>query len=156
DGDTLTFLYTDHHDAAYEWVGRRRFLRVGDALRVVLIPEGQAETSTDNKLPPVVTKLSESGELAGHSREVSRLGTDDDVLEFLERVPLAAEQKEVVLERVLLKSRDYRLLPELQVYVVLDDADLQAALEYPLDLWRVFLHPKQRDVVERSAEESLV
>lgn len=156
DGDVMTFLYTDHHNPAYVWLERRRFLCVGDSMRVVLVSEESPVTPTKEKLQPVVARLSQAGELAAHSHEIAKLTTDDDVLEFLDKLPLAPEQKDLVLERVLLASRDHRLLPELTVYVISDDTELQHALEYPLDLWRIFLHPKQREIVERPVDQSQI
>lgn len=158
DGEALTFLYADHHDAAYEWVQRRRFLRIGDSFRMVVIAEAESAgaEAAEGKLRPILTRLAKTGELASHQQEVVGLATDEDVLDFLDRLPLAIEQKELVLDRVILRSKGYRLLPRIQVFAAIGDKELHSALEYPLDLWRVFLHPKQKDIVERSSEESLV
>lgn len=73
-------------------------------------------------------------------------GIDEVVEQILDKpAALAAETVEVdttdvaaALEREG-SQREFRLLDE--------DFDLEAALTYPLDLWRVYLHPRQRKVV---------
>ena len=156
DATTLTFLYVDHHDAAYAWVERRRFIGIGDSFRVVLVPQQTGSDAPPPKLPKVLPKVLSSSvdeQLPTLSPEPT---TDDEVLTLIDRMPLGDDQKNQLLERLLLRSREYRLLPQIRVFVAADDASLQDALEYPLDLWRVFLHPRQKQIIEQPLEQGLM
>ncbi|MFW6023536.1 MAG: UvrD-helicase domain-containing protein [Myxococcota bacterium] len=76
------------------------------------------------------------------------MSLDEALEEVLERAPaeVAAEPVDTADVAAALQrpqsGRRFRVLDA--------DFDLEAALAYPLDKWRVFLHPKQRQLVERS------
>jgi superfamily I DNA/RNA helicase len=74
------------------------------------------------------------------------MSLDEALEEVMERVPAEAPQVDTSDVAAALQrpesQRRFRVLD--------DDFDLEAALSYPLDKWRVFLHPKQRRLVERS------
>jgi superfamily I DNA/RNA helicase len=63
-----------------------------------------------------------------------------------EQPPIDPEDLEAALDRVDSRSR---------FIVITDDAELEEMLAAPLDKWRVFLHPSQRNLVERDASGSV-
>ena len=148
-----TLLYVDHHDAAYAWAGRRKFVAADQTFRIISIQETevQDEGRRTKAANPILATL---GRIDEYKQELSKIYDDDDALEFIERLPLDESAKSDLLEYVVSKSSRHTILPKHFVKVLDNDEELAEALKYPLDLWRVFLHPTQQEIVSLPSDSS--
>ena len=181
DGEDSLLAYVGHHDDAYRWAERRRFVpheRTG-AMQIVELVERQQEhaptrSETDGQTAAATAvedvfcpfwaltddQMLDIGvprEWLQHAREMAEC--DLDML--FDRLP--AEAAEALydfatggrLEDHIAKpaepGADPFAHPDAQRrFRVLDNVEeLQAALDAPFEKWAVFLHPAQRDLVER-------
>ena len=90
---------------------------------------------------------------AAYQTDVDAITDDDRALEFIVALPVAEAVRDDLLERVVKRAARYSILPRESVQAV-DDVALEQALLLPLDLWRVFLHPRQRSVAYAPLAES--
>jgi len=169
---SLLLCYVDHHDRAYAWAERRKLEThptTGAAQLVELV-----ETVREIEIPryverkhlsaPLFAQISDE-QLLGYGvppewLERVRAATEDSLLEIAGHLP--AEAGEALLDLATGRTpvtvrwtgpgTDPFEHPDAQRrFRTLKDADeLAAALEYPWDKWTVFLHPAQRDTVERA------
>lgn len=179
-GNVYVLLWVDHHDKAMQWAENKRVsihpetggLQVLGAETAEPVPEREEATAeaalfghvrdrelarlgvpaellplvrslggeleldaVQDKLPPEAFEalywLSEGESLADVERAMAVSAVED----------VDTEDFEAALERDASKRR---------FVVVEDDAALEAMLDAPLEKWRVFLHPSQRKLVERS------
>lgn len=178
-GASLMLVYVDHHDNAYKWAERRRIDThpTTGAVQIVEVRElveeitiaapAQTELPLDappEPLPPLPLLFDRLGEA-----ELLSVGVPEDWLAdvagaseesfFALAGHLPQEAAEALLEYAatgILRPaaapvadpmahpdtmRRFRVLEGLE--------ELQAALDAPFEKWAVFLHPLQRDVVER-------
>jgi hypothetical protein len=171
----LGFLlcYVGHHDDAYHWAERRKIeihprtgaaqiVEIRKTVREVVIPAYvNPELSTPQK--PLFTNISDD-ELLGFGVppewlcDVRRV-TEDTLLTLIDHLPV--EAAEALLE-LATGGRPRTSLPNTLVAspfdhpdaqrrfrVMADMQELQAALDFPWDKWIIFLHPEQRQWVER-------
>lgn len=174
---SLLLCYADHHDAAYRWAERRRIERhpttgaaqlveVRETVREIEIPRyveakaPLAPTAAKSRLFDAVPDDTLLGfgvpaEWLGDVREA----TEDSLFELAEHLP--GEAAEALLELATGGT------PQRQVHAPADadpfahpDAqrrfrlmtnaeELERALAFPWEKWTVFLHPAQREIVER-------
>jgi superfamily I DNA/RNA helicase/mRNA-degrading endonuclease RelE of RelBE toxin-antitoxin system len=171
---SLLLCYVDHHDRAYAWAERRKLEThpATGAAQLVEIRERVQEIVVPAYVPqpaPVTPKKSLFADLAdaqllayGVPSEWLadvRQATEDTVLGLADHLP--AEAAEALLElatggtprqpRPAVPSVDPFDHPDARrrFRVVTDVEELARALEYPWERWIVFLHPAQRDLVER-------
>jgi hypothetical protein len=177
DGDSLLLCYVDHHDKAYAWAERRE-LEVHPttgAAQLVEIRETVKEVPVITYVPEEVPTGPEKALTIG-DRGISRddllkygvpeewlndvlAATDATALDLVDHLP--QEAAEAVLELAIgnkpavpaavAPSTDPFAHPDAQrrFRVMQNVEELERALDYPWDKWSVFLHPAQRDVVER-------
>ena len=176
---SLLLCYVDHHDKAYEWAERRRLLthpKTGAAQLVEIreiVTEVVVPAYPQTQLPavrkPVASKKITlfdvpDDELLGYGVPIEWLAdvkaaTEDTLLALTDHLP--AEAAEALLElatggkpRVPTPpaktvspfdhpdaQRRFRLMTNVE--------ELQRALDFPWEKWTVFLHPEQRQWVER-------
>lgn len=169
DGNRHLFCYVDHHDDAYKWAQRRRaeVHPVTGAAQLVeleeVIREDITHVSREVQAPPVLAN-EDNGYLLSLGvpqvwlETVKQVDTDG-LLEILDRLPEEAAENLFKLadgERPAPSSRhkdtDPFTHPDAQrrFWATSDERALQQALDYPWDQWTVFLHPVQRNVVERN------
>ena len=172
EGNTWAILYTDHHDAAYEWAERREVGRhsVTGALQIV----ESVETIREVERVIEVLKEPEARPLFdGHEDDyllslgvpeswlptLRRVREDDQLLVVCEQLPDDVAERLVALaagdfvtppapvsiDQSVLDAPDTRR----RFFLVEDAEGLAAALEAPLERWIAFLHPSQRQLVER-------
>lgn len=148
-----TMLYVDHHDAAYAWVERRKFLSTESSLRIISVTESKQDEPAQQTEPdnPILVALSD---LAEYKQSLSEIRDDDEALEFIASLMISESAKSELLEFVVQRSGKYSLMPDYLVKSLEDDKELSEALEYPLDLWRVFLHPTQLELVSLPVDTS--
>ncbi len=175
----LLLCYVDHHDKAYEWAQRRKLethpktgaaqlVEIRETVREILVPVYvQAEPTTAPEpvsgVKPLFADRSDD-ELLGYGVPAEWLGdvrnaTEDTLLVLSDHLP--GEAAEALLElatggkpRVPAPAtaadnpfdhpdaqRRFRIMSNVE--------ELQRALEFPWEKWTVFLHPEQRQWVER-------
>ncbi|MCX6916648.1 MAG: UvrD-helicase domain-containing protein, partial [Verrucomicrobia bacterium] len=171
---SLLLCYVNHHDKAYDWAERRKLethpktgaaqlVEVRETVKEVVVPVYvQAEMSAPPK-PRLFAETPED-ELLGYGVPAEwlndvRQATEDSLLLLSDRLP--AEAAEALLEvatggtpRVLQPATPVTNPfnhPDAQrrFRVVTNVEDLQRALDFPWEKWTVFLHPEQRQWVER-------
>jgi mRNA-degrading endonuclease RelE of RelBE toxin-antitoxin system len=169
--DSFLLCYVDHHDRAYDWAERRRLQthpKTGAAQLVELretvqeiVVKKYVEAKTAK--PPIFAKMSDET-LLGYGVPAEwladvRAATEETLYPLIEHLP--AEAAEALLE---IATGGKPRVPQagagtspfdhpdaLRRFRVMKDVEeLQRALDYPWEKWMVFLHPEQRDWVERT------
>jgi hypothetical protein len=170
---SLLLAYVDHHDKAYAWAARRRIEAhpTTGAVQIVEVRERvqeitpaltpAAEPRAPTAPPPPFAKLSDDqllsvGVPADWLADVR--GASEDA--FLELGPhLPAEAAESLLQFATTgflrqptpaPADPYAHPDALRRFRVVENVDeLRQALDAPWDKWMVFLHPSQREIVDR-------
>ena len=173
-GKNLMLCYVDHHDNAYQWAERRKLethpktgaaqlVEVRKTVREVTVPIYAASVQEASPKPPLLTGISES-DLLGYGVPAEwlndvRNANEDSLLELAEHLP--SEAAEALLELAVGGTpqvvkpvaaiadpfehpdaqRRFRLMTNVE--------ELERALDYPWEKWAVFLHPAQRQIVEK-------
>ena len=171
--DSLLLCYVDHHDKAYQWAARRKLethpktgaaqlVEIRETVQEIAVPTYVGE----HPVPPeaaLFESLSEDQLLAfGVPPEWLgdiRKADEDRLLEIAGHLP--GEAAEALLE-LATGGRPQRPAPafgavdpfehpdaQRRFRVMANAEELSRALEYPWEKWAVFLHPAQRDVVEK-------
>jgi len=176
---SFMLAYVDHHDKAYAWAERRRIEahpRTG-AIQIVEVHERiedvgplfapvppqvmPAPAPAQPVAPPIFASLSEDallnvGAPADWIADI-RTWSEERFFQLSDRLP--AEVAEALLDY----AANGRLpTPEpapanpfehpdtlRRVQTITSEEELRLALDFPWDKWSVFLHPSQRDVVDR-------
>ena len=169
--DSLLLCYVDHHDRAYEWAARRKLethpttgaaqlVEIRETVQEIVVPV-YVQQSAGAK-PPIFAHLSE-GDLLGFGvpREWMadvREATDDTVLEVAAHLPAEAGEALLVLATggaprsrpPVMATSPFDHPDALRRFRLVADVDeLARALDYPWEKWTTFLHPAQRELVER-------
>ena len=176
---SLLLCYVDHHDKAYDWAARRKLethpstgaaqlVEVRETVQQVMVPIYVQTDLPLAQMPRANPKLlfadKPDDELLGYGVPVEWLAdvkaaTEDSLLVLADHLP--AEAAEALLElatggkpRVptpVAASVDPFDHPDAQrrFRVMSNVAELEVALNFPWDKWTVFLHPEQRQWVER-------
>lgn len=168
---SLLLCYVDHHDKAYQWAERRKLethpttgaaqlVEIRERIEEIRVPVVIAAASP-RKTP--FAKLTDS-DLLGWGvppewLDDVRNADEDALLSLADHLP--AEAAEALLEIATggqparpvsaPSGSDPFAHPDAQrrFRLFTDIDELQRALEYPWDRWTIFLHPAQRQVVER-------
>lgn len=172
---SLLLCYVDHHDRAYQWAERRKLevhpttgaaqlVEIRERVEEILVPKYVADSTLAKPIKPkLFEKYSESKLLAyGVPQEwlADVIATDEDsLLELADHLPVEAAEALLelatggtpALPEVADKGADPFQHPDAQrrFRVMSDTDELARALEYPWDKWTVFLHPAQRQLVDR-------
>ena len=170
-GQSLLLCYVGHHDAAYQWAARRKLEthpRTG-AAQMVEVRERVQEVAAPgyaagvSPRPPLFVGRTES-DLLGYGvpaewvDDVLALTEEDALLELAGHLPAEAGEALLVLATGGTPARpqeaegaDPFSHPDAQrrFRLMANAEELERALEYPWEKWTVFLHPTQRQVVER-------
>lgn len=171
---SLLLCYVDHHDKAYLWAERRKLEihpKTGAAQLVEIretVQEVSVPTYTVNQLipdpkPQLFSNIDEETLLAyGVPKEWigDVLEADEDsLLHLADHLP--GEAAEALLELATGGKPELKTVAEPDTdpfehpdaqrrFRVMADADeLARALDFPWDKWTTFLHPTQRDLVEK-------
>lgn len=171
---SLLLCYVDHHDKAYQWAERRKLevhpatgaaqlVEIRERVEEILVPK-YVEDSTPAAQKPKLFETYDDTQLLAYGVPQEWLADvktadEDFLLELADHLP--GEAAEALLE---LATGGTPALPEVagegadpfqhpdaqRRFRVMSDVDeLTRALEYPWDKWTVFLHPAQRQLVER-------
>ncbi len=168
---SLLLCYVDHHDKAYDWAERRKLethpktgaaqlVEIRETVQEIVVPVYvQTEIVLAPKHAPALTHLFAgrvNDELLGYSVPAEWLGdvkiaTEDTLLALCDHLP--AEAAEALLE---LATGGKPRVPQPIVATAnpFDHPDAQRrfrvmTLDFPWEKWTVFLHPEQRQWVER-------
>ena len=171
---SLLLCYVGHHDKAYDWAERRRLethpktgaaqlVEIRETVQEILIPTYVEAPKPATAKPPLFAGVSDDDlltygvppEWLPDVRQVD----EDSLLSLAGRLP--GEAAEALLE-LATGGKPLPPQPVTPVTNPLDHPDaqrrfrvmsnveeLQRALEFPWDRWSVFLHPEQRQLVER-------
>jgi mRNA-degrading endonuclease RelE of RelBE toxin-antitoxin system len=170
-GSGLMLCYVDHHDTAYRWAERRRLEShpVTGAAQLVEMRERIEEIvihkPVEAPAPPLFAHLPEDALLAygvpSEWLDEVRRATDDMLYDLIDHLP--QEAAEALLDivtgttpqaaTVAVAGADPFDHPDAQRrFRVLTNVEaLERALDFPWEKWTVFLHPAQRQFVEREA-----
>jgi hypothetical protein len=174
---SLLLCYVNHHDKAYEWAERRKLethpktgaaqlVEIRETVKEVIVPMYvQTELPAPRKAPkpPLFADKSDE-ELLGYGVPAEwlkdvRSATEDTLLALADHLPaeaaealleLATGGRPRVPEPVLADVSPFEH-PDAQrrFRVMTNVEELQRALDFPWEKWTVFLHPEQRQWVER-------
>lgn len=172
--NSLLLCYVDHHDKAYQWAERRKLethpqtgaaqlVEIRERVQEIAVPTCVAEERQAPIKAALFENVSEEDLLAfgvpAEWLDDVRNADEDQLLEIADHLP--GEAAEALLElaiggrpqrpAVAIGAIDPFDHPDAQRrFRVMADADeLALALEYPWEKWAVFLHPAQRDIVEK-------
>lgn len=176
---SLLLCYVGHHDKAYDWAERRKLethpktgaaqlVEIRETVKEIVVP---VYVQTEMPLAPIrpdqkapLFSGMTNDELLSYGVPTEWLGdvkkaTEDTLLALTDHLP--AEASEALLE--LATGGKPRVPPPVAVEaspfdhpdaqrrfrVMTNVEELQRALDYPWEKWTVFLHPEQREWVER-------
>ena len=173
---SLMLCYVDHHDKAYEWAERRKLethpktgaaqlVDIRETVQEIVVPK-YVETSKPLPVPAkklLFAKIPDEdllsyGVPAEWVHDV-RQATEETVLALADHLP--SEAAEALLELATGgKPRIPQAVPtaaspfghpdaQRRFRVMGNVEELERALEFPWDKWTIFLHPEQRQWVER-------
>jgi hypothetical protein len=171
---SLLLCYVDHHDAAYKWAERRKLeihpktgaaqlVEVRERVEEVTIPRYMASEQPYQPKPVLFAHVSDD-KLLSYGVPAEWLGDvraadEDSLLEIADHLP--GEAAEALLNLAtgatppsilaVPSGLDPFAHPDAQrrFRTVHNIEELEQALEYPWEKWTVFLHPAQRQMVER-------
>ena len=171
--DSLMLCYVDHHDPPYRWAesrklethpktGAAQLVEIRETVQEIPVPVYVEVPTPRPAQPPLFAHLSDD-ELLSHGVPAEWLAdvrgaTEDSVLTLAGHLP--AEAAEALLKLAVGEKPPVpQLLPAADPFehpdalrrfrVVSDQEELARALEFPWERWTVFLHPAQRELVER-------
>ncbi|QJD58408.1 UvrD-helicase domain-containing protein [Pseudomonas sp. gcc21] len=172
--NSLLLCYVDHHDKAYQWAERRKLethpktgaaqlVEIRETVQKILVPDYITGVVAAEPKPKLFAGVKDETLLSyGVPSEwlSDVLAADEDsLLQLADHLP--SEAAEALLELatggqptlpvVAPEGVDPFEHPDAQRrFRVMSDADeLARALDYPWDKWSVFLHPAQRQLVEK-------
>lgn len=168
-GDRRIICYVDHHDPAMAWAERRHFAthEITGSLQLIEVPEFQQapdeRSPTESSRGKLFAAESDDYLLAlGVPREhlpfVRALDSEESLLELVEALPEEAHDALLSLfdgrrplPRPINQDGDPLATPDARrrFRTFESEAELARALERPWPEWSVYLHPTQREAVER-------
>jgi hypothetical protein len=170
----LLLCYVGHHDAAYRWAERRKIERHPKTGAAQLIEVRERIEEIVIRQPVEIAAL-EKPRLFAHISDDDLLSygvpvewlddvsqaTEDTLFEFAEHLPQEAAEALLDLATGVMpqvatvtpEGADPFNHPDAQrrFRVLTNVNQLERALEFPWEKWTVFLHPAQRQFVERTA-----
>jgi mRNA-degrading endonuclease RelE of RelBE toxin-antitoxin system len=171
---SLLLCYVGHHDQAYRWAERRKLeihpktgvaqlVEIRERVEEIIVPcYVEAQQPVQAKLP-LFAGISDAALLAYGVPEEwlgdVRAADEDSLLELADHLPgeaaeallnLATGVTPQVSKPVAAGGDPFDHPDALRRFRTMEEAEeLEGALEYPWDKWAIFLHPAQRDLIER-------
>lgn len=175
---SLLLCYVDHHDAAYHWAERRKLethpktgaaqlVEIRERVQEIVVPKlVEAEMATPGKVTAKPSLFADRSD-----EELLRYGVppewladvrqadEDSLLELADHLP--GEAAEALLELATGRQPQFIVMKAAEVdpfshpdaqrrFRVMNDVEeLEQALAFPWEKWTIFLHPAQRQWVER-------
>ena len=173
---SLLLCYVDHHDKAYDWAERRKLethpttgaaqlVQIRETVHEIPVPVYVAATKKALEQLPLFATVARE-DLLSYGVPEEWLGdviaaTEDSYLALAEHLPaeaaeallqLATGGKPVARVTAIPAANPFDHPDAQRRFRVMTNVDeLERALEYPWDKWTVFLHPDQREMVERDS-----
>jgi len=172
---SLLLCYVGHHDDAYGWAERRKLethqktgaaqlVEVRERVEEITVPRYVVVEQPAPARLPLFTSVADE-DLLRYGVPADWLGdvrqaTEDSLLELADHLPREAAEALLDLAtggtpripQPIAAGTDPFEHPDARrrFRVVADVEELERALEYPWEKWTVFLHPAQRESVERN------
>ncbi len=171
---SLLLCYVGHHENAYNWAERRKlethpktgaaqFVEIRERVEEITIPRyvGTAQPASDK---PLLFAHFTAEALLGYGVPEEWIddvlaADEDSILELVDHLPdeasealleLATGGKPQVLQLMLHTANPFEHPDARRRFRVMNNVEeLQRALDYPWEKWTVFLHPAQRQMIER-------
>lgn len=171
---SLLLCYVDHHDKAYDWAERRKLethpktgaaqlVELHERVEEITVPKYiEAEPPAPSK-PPLFTRVSDD-DLLAYGVPVEwlkdvRSANEDSILDVAAHLPSEAAEAILKLATGVTPPLPQHAAPgndpfahpdaQRRFRLMGDAAELERALNYPWEKWMIFLHPAQRQWVER-------
>jgi hypothetical protein len=168
--DSLLLCYVGHHDDAYDWAERRKlethpktgaaqFVEVRETVQEIIIPK---YVETPRPKPRLFDGIPDDA-LLGYGVPAEwlkdvRAADEDTVLELAEHLPSEAAEALLALatgstpvRAPSIPASPFEHPDALRRFRVITNAEeLEQALNFPWDKWIIFLHPTQRQLVQRN------
>jgi mRNA-degrading endonuclease RelE of RelBE toxin-antitoxin system len=170
---SLLLCFVDHHDNAYDWAERRKLethpktgaaqlVEIRETTREITVPRYVEIEKKAPPKPPLFADVSEDDLLSygvpAEWLDDVRKVNEDTVLELADHLP--SEAAEALLDfatgvvpkaQPVAYTKDPFEHPDAQrrFRVMHNVEELERALEFPWEKWTIFLHPAQRQLVER-------
>jgi len=171
---SMLLCYVDHHDKAYDWAQRRKLethpktgaaqlVEIRETVKEITVPVYIEENVPQADKPLLFAHVTEET-LLGYGVPTDwlndvKLANEDSLLELADYLPCEAAESLLDIatgitppQPVLAKSgSDPFAHPDAQrrFRIMTDVDELERALDYPWEKWTIFLHPTQREFVER-------
>jgi len=171
---SLLLCYTDHHDNAYNWAAKRKLethpktgaaqlVEIRETVKEITIPKYVDVEQAAPPKPFLFADISEDDLLSygvpSEWLDDVRKVSEDNVLELADHLPseaaealldLATGVTPQVAQPVAVDANPFNHPDAQRRFRVMNNVEeLERALEYPWEKWTVFLHPAQRQLVER-------
>ena len=172
---SLLLCYVGHHDEAYRWAERRKLethpktgaaqlVEIRETVQEIFVPTYKEVEEQVSAKPRLFDHVADE-EILGYGVPAEwladvREANEDTLLTLADHLP--SEAAEALLELATggkpqsalsrsLQAADPFEHPDAQrrFRVMNNVEELAAALDYPWDKWTIFLHPAQRELVER-------
>lgn len=173
--NVLLLVWVDHHDEAYRWAERKQFVaneKTG-TLQMWTVQKVEEKKEADGQEKGLFSHISQRHLLRlGVTKEflplIQGIQTEDelrryredipqDTYEYLELLASGESIQEVLAFAEELEREKFSIADAITsssssrtIAVITSDEQLREILEQPLDRWRVFLHPQQKAMVEKS------
>ncbi len=172
--DSLLLCYVGHHDDAYQWAERRKLethpktgaaqlVEIREAVQEITIPKYVEVAQQVPPKAPLFAHLASEALLSYGVPEEwladVRIANEDSILDIADHLPaeaaealleLATGGKPTVTKAVPAVADPFNHPDALRRFRVMNNVEeLERALEYPWEKWTIFLHPAQRQLVER-------
>lgn len=171
---SLLLCYVDHHDKAYEWAERRRlethprtgaaqFVEIREMIQEIIVQKYVETPKVKAQQQKLFSRIPDA-ELLGLGVPTEwlpdvRQSTEDTLLTLADHLPgeaaealleLATGGKPRLPQPVTATTNPFDHPDAQRRFRVMGNVEeLARALEFPWDKWTVFLHPEQRQSVER-------
>ncbi len=173
-GSSILLCYVDHHDKAYDWASRRKLethpktgaaqlVEIRETVTEIVVPVFVGGPAVVPSAQPLFGAISDD-ELLGYGVPGEwladvRQANEDSLLTLVDHLP--AEAAEALLElatggrprvaalAVAVTSPFDHPDAQRRFRVMANVDELERALDAPWEKWTVFLHPDQRQMVER-------
>ncbi|HUZ46738.1 MAG TPA: UvrD-helicase domain-containing protein [Terriglobia bacterium] len=171
---SLLLCYVDHHDKAYAWAERRKLethpktgaaqlVEIRERIEEIAVPVYVDVARPKPARPPLFAHLTDEVLLSyGVPMEWLadvRQATEDSILELTDHLPseaaealleLATGGKPQIPQPIPTGANPFAHPDALRRFRVMNDVEeFERALTYPWEKWTIFLHPAQRQLVER-------
>jgi len=155
--DNLILVHVDNHDNAYKWAeNNNQKIAAAEALNFgsqKLLSETSTDYEEEKYGEKIYPKLQEAGVPDPLCNLLRESRSEWELTEKLELV--APEWQELILDAVTGKPDLDTPDTVSNIWISPDDESLEAALSLPLSQWRVFLHPRQREIVTADCENDI-